>query len=58
MAIALDVTGHASAVRVTGGTLVDKEVQDCLVETLEQFAYPRLREPGEIKYQFDFRPAE
>ena len=58
MVIALDRAGHAREVRVAGGTLADQEVTACLVETLKGFAYPALPQPGEVQYQFDFRPTE
>ena len=37
--------------------LNNKEVQDCLVDTIRRFEFPQLAQPGEVQYEFRFRPA-
>jgi TonB family protein len=55
--ISLNTSGKATNVKVVGGTLGDPEVQGCLVETLRSFEYPQLELPGDVQYEFRFRPA-
>jgi hypothetical protein len=55
--IDIEPTGHASSVKVVGGTLNDQSVQDCLVQTLKEFEFPQLAQSGEVQYEYRFRPA-
>ncbi len=55
--ISLGTTGHATAVKIVGGTLGNKEVEDCLIATLKDFEYPQLTQAGDAQYEFVFRPA-
>ena len=43
--------------KVVGGTLNSPEVADCLVDTISRFEFPQLAQPGEVQYEFRFRPA-
>jgi hypothetical protein len=55
--ITIEPSGHASAVKVVGGTLTDETVQDCLVQTLKEFEFPQLAQSGDVQYEYRFRPA-
>lgn len=55
--IAIEPTGRASSVKVIGGTLGDKDVEECLVATLKDFEFPQLAQAGEVQYEYRFRPA-
>ena len=55
--ISIEPSGHASAVKVVGGTLSDGTVQDCLVQTIKEFEFPQLAQAGEVQYEYRFRPA-
>jgi hypothetical protein len=55
--ISIEPSGHASAVKVVGGTLTDDTVQQCLVETIREFEFPQLAQAGEVQYEYRFRPA-
>jgi hypothetical protein len=48
--------GTARAVRVTGGTLNNKDVENCLVETIKDFEFPKLDRGGDIQYDYTFEP--
>ena len=52
----LTPAGTASA-KVTGGTLNNKEVSDCLVEKLNGFEYPQVPQTGTMQYVYRFEPA-
>lgn len=49
-------SSKASA-KVTGGTLNNKEVNDCLVEKLQEFEYPQVAQQGTMQYVYNFEPA-
>jgi len=49
--------GKATSVKVTGGTLNNKEVSDCLVEKLKDFEYPQVLQTGTMQYVYRFEPA-
>jgi hypothetical protein len=49
--------GKATSVKVTGGTLNNKEVSDCLVEKLKDFEYPQVAQTGTMQYVYRFEPA-
>jgi hypothetical protein len=55
--IAIEPSGHASQVKVVGGTLNDQTVQECLVQTIKEFEFPQLAQSGEVQYEYRFRPA-
>lgn len=55
--ISIAPSGQPSQVKVVGGTLNDKEVQDCLVQTVQQFEFPQLAAAGDVQYEYRFRPA-
>jgi hypothetical protein len=55
--ISIEPTGHASAVKVVGGTLNDQTVQECLVQTIKEFEFPQLAQAGDVQYEYQFRPA-
>jgi hypothetical protein len=55
--ISIEPSGHASAVKVVGGTLNDEGVQECLVQTIKEFEFPQLAQTGEVQYEYRFRPA-
>ena len=55
--IALNTSGQASQVKVIGGTLNSPEVATCLTETISRFEFPKLEQPGDVQYEFQFRPA-
>lgn len=57
MLIGVGTSRAATSVKVVGGTLNDQEVQSCLVSTIETFEFPELTQPGEVQYEFQFRPA-
>jgi hypothetical protein len=52
----LTPAGKATA-KVTGGTLNNKEVSDCLVEKLNSFEYPQVAQTGTMQYVYRFEPA-
>jgi len=52
----LTPSGKATA-KVTGGTLNNKEVSDCLVEKLNGFEYPQVAQTGTMQYVYRFEPA-
>jgi hypothetical protein len=49
--------GKASDVRVTGGTLNNKDVSDCLIAKLKDFEYPDVPSSGTMQYVYRFEPA-
>jgi TonB family protein len=55
--IALNTAGQATDVRVVGGTLGNRDVETCLVDTIKQFEFPQLEKAGEVQQEFRFRPA-
>jgi hypothetical protein len=55
--ITIEPSGKASDAKVTGGTLNNKEVNDCLVEKLKDFEYPQVPNQGSMQYVYKFEPA-
>ncbi len=55
VSITLDTAGHGKA-RVTGGTLGNKDVENCLVQTLGDLEYPKLERGGDVQYEYRFEP--
>jgi hypothetical protein len=54
--LSLTTSGTAREVRIMGGTLNNKDVEDCLVETVKQFEFPKLDRAGDIQYEYTFEP--
>ncbi len=54
--ISIQTSGKASAVKIAGGTLNDKDVHDCLIELIKDFEFPQLAAAGDVQYEFRFRP--
>jgi len=55
--LTIEPSGKASSVQVTGGTLNNKEVSNCLVEKLKDFDYPQVPSQGSMQYTYKFEPA-
>jgi TonB family protein len=55
--ISIQPSGQASSVKVIGGSLSDRTVQDCLVQTIKEFEFPQLTTAGDVQYEYRFRPA-
>lgn len=55
--LTLNPDGHASDVKVTGGSLKDPDVSNCLVEKLMEFDYPIIPNRGSMQYEYRFEPA-
>jgi hypothetical protein len=43
--------------KIIGGTLNNKEVNDCLIEKLQGFEYPQIAQSGTMQYVYRFEPA-
>jgi len=43
--------------KVIGGTLNNKDVNDCLVSKLNEFEYPQIAQAGTMQYVYRFEPA-
>jgi hypothetical protein len=54
--LTLTTDGTAKDVRIVGGTLKSKEVNDCLVKTVKDFEFPKLSRGGDFEYQYTFEP--
>jgi hypothetical protein len=54
--LSLNTNGTATAVRATGGTLNNKDVENCLVQTVKEFEYPKLDRGGDVQYVYTFEP--
>lgn len=54
--LSLNTNGTAKGVRIMGGTLKNKDVEDCLIETVKDFEFPRLDRPGDVQYDYTFEP--
>jgi len=55
--ITVEPGAKASDVRVTGGSLNNKEVSDCLIAKLKDFEYPEVPAAGTMQYIYRFEPA-
>jgi hypothetical protein len=55
--LTIEPAGKASDVKIIGGTLNNKEVNDCLVEKLKDFDYPQIPASGSMQYVYKFEPA-
>ena len=49
--------GGKGSAKVTGGTLNNKEVSDCVIEKLNEFEYPQVVQTGTMQYVYKFEPA-
>ncbi len=54
--LSLNTNGSARVVKITGGTLNNKEVESCLVQTVKEFEFPKLDRAGDIQYEYKFEP--
>ena len=54
--LSLNTDGTARAVRIMGGTLKNKDVEDCLLSTVKEFEFPALDRAGDIQYDYTFEP--
>jgi hypothetical protein len=54
--LSLNTNGTAKAVKVVGGTLNNKDVETCLVQTVKEFEFPKLDRAGDIQYDYKFEP--
>ena len=54
--LSLNTNGSAKAVKVMGGTLNNKDVENCLVGTIKDFEFPKVDRPGDIQYDYTFQP--
>ena len=54
--LSLNTNGTASAVRIVGGTLNNKDVETCLVQAVKEFDFPKLDRGGDIQYDYKFEP--
>lgn len=55
--ITLGTGGQAQDVKVIANTLQSPEVEGCLVEKIKEWEFPSLAQPGEVQYEYRFRPA-
>jgi hypothetical protein len=54
--LSLNTNGTARAVKIMGGTLNNRDVESCLVETVKQFEFPKLDRGGDLQYEYTFEP--
>ena len=54
--LTLNTDGSARAVKMMGGTLNNKDVENCLIATVKEFEFPKLDRPGDIQYEYRFEP--
>ncbi len=54
--LSLNTNGSAKNVKIMGGTLKNKEVEDCLIQTVKDFEFPKLDRPGDVQYDYTFEP--
>jgi hypothetical protein len=57
--LSLSPSGGSStaSAKVIGGTLNNKDVNDCLIEKLQGFEYPQIAQAGTMQYVYRFEPA-
>jgi hypothetical protein len=57
--LSLSPSGGAStaSAKIIGGTLNNKDVNDCLIEKLQGFEYPQIAQAGTMQYVYRFEPA-
>jgi hypothetical protein len=54
--ISVNTNGSARAVKVMGGTLNNKDVEACLIQTVKDFEFPKLDRSGDVQYIYSFEP--
>jgi hypothetical protein len=54
--LSLNTNGTAKNVRIMGGTLNNKDVESCLIETVREFEFPKLDRSGDMQYEYTFEP--
>ena len=54
--LSLNTNGSAKEVKIVGGTLNNKDVEGCLVQTVKEFEFPTLDRSGVIQYEYKFEP--
>lgn len=54
--LSLTTSGTAKDVKIMGGTLKNKDVEDCLIQTVKEFEFPKLDRPGDVQYDYTFEP--
>ena len=54
--LSLNTNGTARGVKVVGGSLNNKYVESCLVQTIKEFEFPKLDRGGDIQYDYKFEP--
>jgi len=54
--LSLNTNGTARGVKITGGSLNNKDVEGCLVQTIKEFEFPKLDRGGDIQYEYKFEP--
>jgi hypothetical protein len=55
--ITVGTNSQATDVKLAGGTLDNRDVENCLVATIKTFEFPKLDAGGDVQYEFLFRPA-
>jgi hypothetical protein len=53
----VDAQSSKGSAKVTGGTLNNKDVSDCLIDKLNAFDYPSVPQTGTMQYVYRFEPA-
>lgn len=56
MLLTISTGGRATTVRIMGGTLHNREVEECLVSTVKEFEFPTIERGGDIQYEYRFEP--
>jgi len=54
--LSLNTNGAARVVKIMGGTLNNKDVENCLIQTIKEFEFPKLDRGGDIQYEYKFEP--
>jgi len=54
--LSLNTNGTARAVKIMGGTLNNKDVENCLIQTIREFEFPTVDRAGDIQYDYKFEP--
>lgn len=54
--LSLNTNGSAKGVKIMGGSLKNKDVEDCLIQTVKDFEFPKLDRPGDVQYDYTFEP--
>jgi len=54
--LSLNTNGSARAVKIMGGSLNNKDVETCLIQTIKEFEFPTVDRAGDIQYDYKFEP--